>query len=184
MGSDADCASLAEQSGSQMRKPDGRTTGPAPWPNETPRRERASAAEKSARLRKLKTFIRIRFFIRNTGFVMTLTAGLALAVSLVFAPSAAVKIIGVSASLAIRDRLKVPSRLWQLTGALEAAGVVGALIGLAYRPVGVAATTGLTGLMLGALASRLRVRDALPAILLDIVVLALVTTTLVLYSQT
>ncbi len=113
---------------------------------------------------------------------MNLTVGLILVVFLLFAVTGTVKIVGLSASLKIRDHLGLPPRLWQVVGALETSGAIGTLVGLWYRPLGIAATAGLAALMLGAIVSRLRVRDTVLAVLSDVLVLAVVTTLLVLYA--
>jgi len=49
---------------------------------------------------------------------------------------------------------------WRLIGSLELAGVAGALAGLAWAPIGVAAAIGLALLILGAIVSTLRASDS------------------------
>jgi DoxX-like protein len=61
-----------------------------------------------------------------------------------------------------------PYPAWRGIGALEVAGGAGLLVGLAYAPLGIAAAIGLVLLMIGAVATHLRVGDpvtlALPAL--------------------
>jgi hypothetical protein len=63
-------------------------------------------------------------------------------------------------------------RSYQGIGALEAAGGVGLLIGLAWAPLAIAAAAGLTILMIGAVAVHLRAKDSVaqfgPAALLAV----------------
>jgi hypothetical protein len=72
----------------------------------------------------------------------------------------ATKLKGVPQSLEIRDHLGVPAGAWRAIGALEVAGAVGAAVGLAIRPLGLAATGGLVLLGLGAIATHVRAGDA------------------------
>ena len=64
--------------------------------------------------------------------------------------------------------------LWRTIGVLEIAGVAGVLIGMAVPPLGIAAGVGLALLMVGAIATRLRVHDPLLSVAGDVAVLALV----------
>jgi len=98
-----------------------------------------------------------------TGFLFVITGG--------------VKVVGLRQSLAIRDHFGMAPRLWRVIGALETSGAVGTVLGIWSTPLGVAATAGLACLMIGAVASRLRVRDPLLPVLGDLSVLALVITT-------
>ncbi|WP_067463968.1 DoxX family protein [Nocardia amamiensis] len=113
-----------------------------------------------------------------------MTTVLTVAVGLLFFVTGMVKLVGLRQSLEIRDHLRVSPALWRLTGALEVAGALGALIGIYFRPLGVAALAGLTALMVGAIVARLRVRDTVTAVIADIVVLALVVATLALNAFT
>ncbi|MEH1129690.1 DoxX family protein [Micromonospora sp. CPCC 206061] len=61
---------------------------------------------------------------------------------------------------------------YRMIGALELAGVAGLALGFTVTPIGVAAATGLTLLMLGAAAAHLRNRDPLPRVLLPLLVAA------------
>ncbi|MFI6366793.1 DoxX family protein [Nocardia sp. NPDC050630] len=111
---------------------------------------------------------------------MNVTTVLTLAVGLLFLVTGAVKLIGLRQSLEIRDRLRISPVLWRLTGALEVAGALGAGLGIYFRPVGIAAIVGLAALMIGAIMARLRVRDAVSAVTMDVVVLGFVAATLAL----
>jgi hypothetical protein len=87
--------------------------------------------------------------------------------ALLFLATAAGKLTGHAASVAMRDHLVIPAVRWQQIGLLEVAGAVGVLIGLALRPLGIAAAAGLALLSLGAIATHVRAGDktvhALPA---------------------
>ena len=84
---------------------------------------------------------------------------------------------------AISGTVGVPLRFLPVLAALEIAGAVGILIGLAVEPLGIAAATGLVLYFVGAVAGHLRVRDtkgvAQPVLplLLSIAVLVLRLTT-------
>lgn len=89
--------------------------------------------------------------------------------ALLFAFSSSIKLLGARQSLEIRDHLGVTPTLWRVIGALELAGVVGVLVGLAWAPIGVAAAVGLALLSVGAVAFHIRASDGLsktaPAVL-------------------
>jgi hypothetical protein len=76
-----------------------------------------------------------------------------------FLAAGAPKIAALPKSLEIRDHLGVPAGSWRLIGALEIAGAVGAAIGLAVRPLGLAATGGLVLVAGGAIVTHLRAGD-------------------------
>lgn len=99
-------------------------------------------------------------------------------VGLTFLVTGGVKILSVPQSLEIRDHLGIAPGLWRIVGTLETLGAVGVLVGLGVELIGTLALIGLTLLMLGAIASRIRVRDSVVTIGLDAVVLALVAATL------
>ncbi len=87
------------------------------------------------------------------------------------------KVTRASSSVALRDRLGVPPRLWSALGALELCAVLGLAAGLARPTVGTAAASGVALLMTGAVLAHLRVglggRALLPpAVLLVVAVLA------------
>jgi hypothetical protein len=79
--------------------------------------------------------------------------------AVLFLSAAAMKLAGVAQSFEIRDHLGVAAPVWRLIGMLELAGAAGALVGLAVRVLGVAATGGLVLLSVGALASHVRAGD-------------------------
>ncbi len=107
---------------------------------------------------------------------------LSVLVALLFGGTGAIKIFGLPVSLRIRDRLGVPATLWRAIGLLEWVGAAGLLVGLWVPMVGVAAAVGLSALMLGAVASRLRVHDSAATIAVDLGVLTLVGLDLVLLA--
>ena len=102
---------------------------------------------------------------------------LAIITGALFLVTGGVKVLGVRQSLEIRDHFGMQPGLWRIIGTLETAGAVGVLIGIAVPELGVAATVGLACLMLGAIASRLKVKDSALLILGDVVVLGLVVVT-------
>jgi DoxX-like family len=89
----------------------------------------------------------------------TATVIVTLLLAALFTFSASIKLLGVPKSLEIRDHLGVKPLQWRLIGALELAGVAGALVGLLWPPLGVAAATGLALLSVGAIAFHLRASD-------------------------
>lgn len=94
-----------------------------------------------------------------------------------FLGSGAIKLIGNKTSLEMRDRVSVGAQLWRVIGALEVAGAVGLLVGLAVPALGIAAAVGLSLLLIGAVGAHVRANDArnaLPAVLLLLVAVALV----------
>jgi uncharacterized membrane protein YphA (DoxX/SURF4 family) len=86
---------------------------------------------------------------------MVLTV-LAIVVAATFVVTGGIKLFGVQASLDVRDSLDVPPGLWRLIGVLEWFGAAGVLIGLAYRPLGLLASIGLSALLVGAMVTRVR----------------------------
>ncbi len=84
--------------------------------------------------------------------VTVLAAGIA-------AASAAMKLTGNAQVIESMATVKVPPRLVPLLAGTEAAGAVGALIGLAVRPLGIAATVGLVAYFALAIGAHLRVGD-------------------------
>jgi uncharacterized membrane protein YphA (DoxX/SURF4 family) len=81
---------------------------------------------------------------------------LAIVVAVTFVFTGGIKLFSVPASIAIRDSLDVPAAQWKLIGVLEWLGAAGVVIGLAYRPLGLVAAIALSGLLLGAMATRFR----------------------------
>jgi DoxX-like protein len=100
--------------------------------------------------------------------------------ALLFLATAAGKLTGYAASLEIRDHLAIPALRWQQIGLLEVAGALGVLIGLALRPLGIAAAAGLVLLSLGAIATHVRAGDKPAAALPAVAALALAAAALVL----
>lgn len=70
--------------------------------------------------------------------------------------SAARKAVGAAASVAMRDRLRVPPRLWTLIGFLETAAAVGICAGFGVPSLGFAAAVGVMLLMGGAIVAHHR----------------------------
>ncbi|MFE6488441.1 DoxX family protein [Streptomyces sp. NPDC057757] len=95
---------------------------------------------------------------------------LAAVLFLVFLPLSLAKIAAVGVMRRAAAHLGMSPGLYRVIGALELAGAVGLLLGLASAPVGVAAATGLTLLMAAAAVVHLRHGDspvrALPAAVL------------------
>ena len=92
---------------------------------------------------------------------MIATVVVTILLAVLFAFSSSIKLLGVPQSLEIRDHLGVTPVLWRVIGALELAGVVGVLVGLAWAPIGVAAAIGLALLSVGAVAFHIRASDGL-----------------------
>jgi uncharacterized membrane protein YphA (DoxX/SURF4 family) len=90
---------------------------------------------------------------------MIATVVVTIVLALLFTFSSAIKLLGARQSLEIRDHLGVSPVLWRVIGALELAGVVGVLVGLAWAPIGVAAAIGLALLSVGAVAFHIRASD-------------------------
>jgi hypothetical protein len=89
----------------------------------------------------------------------TATVVVTLLLAALFTFAASIKLLGVSQSLAIRDHLGLKPMQWRAIGVLELAGVGGALIGLAWPPIGIAAAIGLALLTIGAIAFHLKASD-------------------------
>ena len=110
----------------------------------------------------------------------TATVLVSVVTALLFLATAAGKLTGHAASVAIRDHLVIPDVRWQQIGLLEVAGAFGVLIGLTLRPVGIAAAAGLVLLSLGAIATHVRAGDKPAASLPAFAGLALAVAVLVL----
>jgi hypothetical protein len=80
--------------------------------------------------------------------------------AVLFLAAGSVKLAGAKQSLLVRDHLGVSAPLWRTIGALELAGVGGIVIGLAIHVLGGLAAAGLAALSVGAVASHIRMRDA------------------------
>lgn len=98
-----------------------------------------------------------------------LTAVVTSLAALIFLAAAWVKFTGQGHAMQTRDRLGIRPGAYRLIGACEVAGAVGALIGLAVRPLGIAALAGLVLVALGACAAQVRLHnppsEARPAVL-------------------
>jgi hypothetical protein len=81
---------------------------------------------------------------------------------------AAAKLLGHPKMRHAADHFGIPWHRYRLIGVAELAAAAGVLIGLAWRPAGLAAAAGMTVLLLGALLTHRRahdsVADAVPAI--------------------
>jgi len=110
-----------------------------------------------------------------TVVVTVLLAGL-------FAFAGTIKLLGVTQSLAIRDHLGISPGLWRAIGVLEWAGVVGALAGLRWPPLGIAAATGLALLSVGAIVSHVRASDSVGDTAPSVIGLGLAAATVVLHT--
>ncbi|MFF6773114.1 DoxX family protein [Streptomyces sp. NPDC012637] len=97
---------------------------------------------------------------------------LAALLTLVFLPLGAAKIAAVPFMRRAAAHLGMSPGFYRLVGALEVAGAVGLVLGLASTPLGMAAAIGLALLMTGAAVVHLRHGDP-PARALPAVVLAL-----------
>jgi hypothetical protein len=127
-----------------------------------------------------------------------MTSVVTVVLAVLFFSTAAGKLVGHPASLAIRDHLEVPAVRLQQIGILEVAGAGGGgrrrarrprgggagprgvLLGLALRPLGVVAATGLVLLSIGAIATLVRAGDEAIVALPALVALAVAAATLVL----
>ena len=103
------------------------------------------------------------------------TVALSGLLAFVFGAAAVGKLTKTRTELGKASKLKIPWPRYRLIAVPEAAAAAGLLAGL-----GIAAAAGLVALMAGALAFRIRVRDAIPWLLGDaaVLVLAAVTATL------
>jgi hypothetical protein len=99
-----------------------------------------------------------------------------------FSFAAFIKLFGVRQSLAIRDHLGVTPAQWRVIGLLELAGVAGALMGLAWPPIGVAAAIGLALLVLGAIGFHVRASDSVADTAPAVIGLGLAVATAILQS--
>jgi hypothetical protein len=98
----------------------------------------------------------------------------------VFGAGAVGKLTRMRSELDKATKLRISWPRYRLIAVPEAAATVGLLAGLRIAVLGVAAAAGLVALMAGALAFRIRVRDAIPWLLGDaaVLVLAAVTATM------
>lgn len=102
----------------------------------------------------------------------------------VFGAAAVGKLTKMRSELDKAAKLRIAWPRYRLIAVPEAAAAAGLLAGLAIAALGVAAAAGLVALMAGALAFRIRVRDAIPFLLGDGAVLVLAAVTAVLRAVT
>ena len=114
--------------------------------------------------------------------VDTATVVVTLLLAALFVFSSSIKLLGVPKSLEIRDHLSVSPVGWRIIGGLELAGVVGALAGLLWPPIGIAAAIGLALLSIGAVAFHLRASDRVAEMLPAVIGIALGAATAVLHT--
>lgn len=89
----------------------------------------------------------------------------AVAVALVLVAAGTQMVRGDAAARATASRLGIAVTPYRLVGALQLAAAAGLLAGLAWPPLGVAASAGLVLLMLGAATTHVRVEDPAAALL-------------------
>ena len=87
-----------------------------------------------------------------TAIVTVLTA-------LLFLAAAWVKFTEEEHAMRTRDRLRIAPARYRLIGVAEVAGAVGALVGLAVRPLGIAALIGLVLVAVGACGAQVKLRN-------------------------
>jgi hypothetical protein len=112
----------------------------------------------------------------------TATVVVTILLAALFTFAASIKLLGVAQSLAIRDHLGVKPMQWRLIGVCELAGVAGALVGLIWAPIGIAAAIGLALLSIGALAFHRRASDGTKVMAAAVVGLVLAVATAVLHT--
>jgi hypothetical protein len=114
--------------------------------------------------------------------VDTATVVVTLLLAALFSFSSGIKLLGVPKSLAIRDHLGVSPLQWRIIGGLELAGVAGALVGLLWAPIGIAAAIGLVLLSIGAVVFHLRASDRVAEMVPAVIGIALGAATAVLHT--
>ena len=100
-----------------------------------------------------------------------------------FAFAGFIKVFGVRQSLAIRDHLGIDPTRWRLVGLLELAGATGALVGLVWAPIGIAAAVGLALLVSGAIIFHVRASDSVTDTAPAVIGLGLAVATAILQSR-
>jgi hypothetical protein len=118
---------------------------------------------------------------------MVLTV-MAIVVAATFAVTGGVKLFGVRASLAIHDSLDIPATQWRLIGVMEWLAAAGVLVGLTYRPLGLAAAIGLSALLVGAMITRVRAarrhgRSEAGGVAVDVLTFALAASTAAVFAM-
>jgi hypothetical protein len=108
--------------------------------------------------------------------MFVVTAVLAILLSLAYAMAGGNKLAGSKMAVEQSQHLGISLERYKIIGALEILAVVGLLVGLAFWPLGVAASAGLILLMIGALTFHLRLGDKpaqfAPAIVLGLLAAA------------
>ena len=113
-----------------------------------------------------------------------LTVVVTVLAALLFLAAAWVKFTGEAHAMETRDRLGFGPGAYRLIGACEVAGAIGALVGLAVRPLGIAALAGLVLVAIGACAAQVRLRNPWPDARLAILALVLASGALALQIAT
>lgn len=90
-----------------------------------------------------------------------LTVAITTLAALVFLAAAVLKFRHDPTVMATRDDLGIAPGPYTMIGVCEVAGAAGALLGLAFRPLGIAALTGLVLIAVGACAVQVRLRHPL-----------------------
>ena len=116
--------------------------------------------------------------------MFTATVVLSGLLAFVFGAAAAGKLTQARSELDKATKLRISWRRYRLIAVPEAAAAAGLLAGLGIAVLGIAAAAGLVALMAGALAFRIRVRDAIPWLLGDAAVLMLAAATATLRALT
>jgi hypothetical protein len=91
----------------------------------------------------------------NIAYIVT-----AVLVSVVLVVTARFKLIREKEVTATLTRLNVPDRMFPVLASLQLAGAAGLLIGIFFRPLGIAAAIGVVLFFLGAVVAHLRANDA------------------------
>jgi uncharacterized membrane protein YphA (DoxX/SURF4 family) len=113
-----------------------------------------------------------------------LTAVMTLLTALVFLAAGWVKFAGEENAMEMRDSLGFSPAAYRAIGACEVAGAVGALAGLAFRPLGIAALSGLVLVSIAAIASHVRLGRPASESRAAVIALVLSTSALVLQILT
>lgn len=104
--------------------------------------------------------------------------------ALLFLGAAYVKFTGEAHAMQTRDRLGFAPGAYRMIGVLEVAGAVGALVGLAVRPLGIAALAGLVLVAIGACAAQVRLHNPFAEARLAVLALVLSVSALALQIAT
>ena len=113
-----------------------------------------------------------------------LTVVVTVLAALLFFAAAWVKFTGEQHAMQTRDRLGFGPGAYRMIGVAEVAGATGALIGLAVRPLGIAALAGLVLVAIGACAAQVRLHNPLAEARLAILALVLASGALALQIAT